>query len=185
MTTTQAETDRAKEMLAAFRCRAEVSYHATLRGEGGWCAEGGLQDIPGDEYEYDRLCLAGVAIRYDAEVDDDTETLSAKRLVWKYKPADRRGRHGNNGDWQTRTKWAGIVRASTEAIRDWADTPGKAVEALRVQRRAWADRQTARAEKMLAEAAQCRDEACRPQRSDVGPCDCADCVEGLHAVRTR
>tara|TARA_R110000751_G_scaffold285587_1_gene389924 strand:- start:93 stop:458 length:366 start_codon:yes stop_codon:yes gene_type:complete len=113
----------------------------------------------------------GTAIRFDADVDEETRTITISRQVWKYKPTAARGQFGNDGDWQRRTRpgKSGFrgrnrerVRATGEELAGMPLTADDAEEAFRVTSSQRMDYYTAQATTSLAEAAEHRDRASWP-----------------------
>jgi hypothetical protein len=127
------------------------------------------------------------AIRFRADIDKATRTITISRQVWAYKPESAQGHHGNDGEWQMRTRpgqygfknrgvslrgsGGALVRATGEEVAGMPRTTHDAVEAFRAMRQEWADRCTRQAQAKLEEAAEHRDQAAWLLRCSPPPTD--------------
>ena len=110
--------------------------------------------------------IGKTAIRFYADADEATRTITISREIWTHKGKASRGRDGSYGEWQRRcvkyvTKGE-IRRATWEDLADMPCDPFAALAAFRAESRTWIDHYTKQAQARLEQAAEHRDQATWP-----------------------
>jgi hypothetical protein len=167
----------------------EMTTTSVERKDRGPLGPGGY-GAPNEEVDFERLTKTltatekrDKAIRFRADIDKSTRTIVTSREVWTYKPESAQGYHGNDGEWQMRTRpgqygfknrgvslrgsGGALVRATGEEVAGMPRNPDDAVEAFRATSQAWADRYTKQAQARLVEAAEYKDQATWPAGAGV------------------